>query len=352
MKKSITCILTICIFIGNPLNAQFGKFINKVSKSVANEFTEKPGSKPVDPGPEPKCACEAPLLIFDLGGKLQLMFSEITLSVSDDGALLVKDKISSDYYIVKDGVTQGPLKTGDPRLKGFTENEDDGNDSGNEPSWDNNEYITKKDEKFIINFAGKTYGPYGIIRQFKVSRAKDKFAAEVIENVPISEAEGNKADEAMKNAKTEEERMEIAMQFSQQMAQKIQQGGGAMSTVPKLVTNIPGATYDPMANMGGSLNSRIKYNDILVTTYDKVLDLSNKVLMNLKPDAQNAQTLFVNTANTKYVYYKYGTLTFSDGTVMSELFNPLLVKNEGTVNLTYMYYSPKSNAIMQCKIPF
>lgn len=352
MKKSIILILTICISIGNPLHAQFGKFINKVSKSVANEFTDKPenNSNSGNPGPEPKCACTTPDLIFDLGGKLKLMFSEISLSVRDDGALLVKDRTTNDFYIVKDGVTQGPLKSGDPKLKGFSE--DDANDNDTEPTWDNNEYITKKDGKFIINFAGKSYGPYGVIRQFKVSRTKDKFAAEVIENVPVSEAEGNKADEAMKNAKTEQERMEIAMQFSQQMAKKIQDGGGAMSTVPKMVSNISGITFDPMQNMGASLNSSIKYNEILVTTYDKVMDLNAKVLVNLKPDAQNAQNLFVNTANTKYVYYKYGTLTFSDGNAMSDLFNPQLIKTSTEVSLAYMYYSPKSNSIMQCKISF
>jgi hypothetical protein len=352
MKKSIILLLTICIFIGNPLNAQFGKFINKVSKSVANEFTEKPGSKPGDPGPEPKCACESPALIFDLGGKLQLMFSEITLNVSDDGSLLVKDKVSGDYYLVKDGVTQGPLKAGDPRLKEFREAdvEDNGNDN-DKKTW-NDEYITKTGDKYQIKFNGKSYGPYGVIRQFKVSKSKDKFAAEVIENVPVSETEGAKMDEAIKNAKTEQEKMDLAMQYSQQMAKNIQAGGGAMSTMPKIVSNIPGVTLDLMKYMGGFLNNSSKYNEIIFTAYDKVLDLQNNILINLKQDAIMAENLYINNANTKYAWYKYGTLTFSDGSVMSDLFNPQLSKNEGTVNLTYMYYSPKSNAIMQCKIPF
>jgi hypothetical protein len=100
------------------------------------------------------------------------------------------------------------------------------------------------------------------------------------------------------------------------------------------------------------LNNNIKYDDILFSTYDKVIDLSNKVLLTLKPDASGAKDLFVNTTNTKYAYYNYGTLTFSDGTVMSELFNPHLVKVNGQVYLAYMYYSPKKNAIMQCRIPF
>jgi hypothetical protein len=174
----------------------------------------------------------------------------------------------------------------------------------------------------------------------------------VVENVAITEDEGKKMEEAIKNAKTDQEKMDLSMKYSQQMMQKMQQGGGPMSTMPKLVTNIPGATYDPLKSVGGMLNNNIKYDDILFSTYDKVIDLSNKVLLTLKPIASGAKDLFVNTTNTKYAYYNYGTLTFSDGTVMSELFNPHLVKVNGQVYLAYMYYSPKRNAIMQCRIPF
>jgi hypothetical protein len=159
-------------------------------------------------------------------------------------------------------------------------------------------------------------------------------------------------DDAIKNAKTEQEKRDLAMQYTQQMMKKVQEGGGPMSTMPKLVTNIPGVTYDPLKSVGGTLNNNIKYDDILFKTYDKVIDLSNKVLLNLKPDAQNIEDLFVNTDNTRYAYYKYGTLTFNDGTAMAELFNPHLIKANGQVYIAYMYYSPKKNSILQCKIPF
>ena len=39
------------------------------------------------------------------------------------------------------------------------------------------------------------------------------------------------------------------------------------------VTNIPDVTYDPMKNVGGILNGKIKYDDILVIAYDKIIDL-------------------------------------------------------------------------------
>lgn len=353
MKNPILFLLAIFIFFENPVNTQASRLLNKVTKSVSNSITGKPeaDSNASKQEPEPKCACDQPESILDLGGTLKLMYSEISISVRDDGEILIKDRISGDYYIAKDGASQGPIKAGDTRLAGF-----EGVDAADAPketnAWSNNEYISSSGEKYLIKFNGKNYGPYSQIREFKVAKSKDKFAAVVIENVPVSEAEGKKMDDAIKNAKTEQEKRDLAMQYSQQMMKKMQEGGGPMSTMPKLVTNIPGVTYDPLKSVGGTLNNNIKYDDILFKTYDKVIDLSNKVLLNLKPDAQNIENLFVNTDNTRYAYYKYGTLTFNDGTAMAELFNPHLIKANGQVYIAYMYYSPKKNSILQCKIPF
>jgi hypothetical protein len=254
---------------------------------VANDVAGKPepASKTTKQEPEPKCACEQPELILDLGGTLKLMYSEISLSIKDDGSMLIKDRISDNFYIARDGVTEGPMKAGDPRLAGF-----DGIDIGDANKitkrWSNNEYISTSGEKYLIKFNGKSYGPYGEIREFKVTKSKERFAAIVIENTPVSEADGKKMDQAVKNAKTEQEKREIAMKYSQEMQQKMMQGGGPMSMLPKLVTNIPGVTYDPLKSVGGTLNSNIKYDEILFATHDKVIDLSNKVLLTLSPRLQ------------------------------------------------------------------
>lgn len=351
MKKSILFLLAICIVAGNPLEAQMNRLLNKVAESVTGD-TKKPSenSQSENKDPEPKCACENPELIVDLGGKLKLMYSEISISVREDGAILLKDRISSDFYIVKNGAPEGPFKEGDPKLAGF-ENTTDKEDNNKPASWANNEYITKSGEKYLIRFGGKSFGPYAEISQFKVSKSKDKFAAVVTENVVNSEANMKKMEAAIKNAKTDQERMDLSMKYAQEMAQNMQKAGGMEGTMAKLITNIPGATWDPLRAQG-YLNSNIKFDDILIPSYDKIIDLSNKVLITIKPEAGAAENLFVNTQNTKYVYYNYGALTFGDGTVMSDLFNPHLVKSNGAVNLAYMYYSPKTNSIMQCKIPF
>jgi hypothetical protein len=83
-----------------------------------------------------------------------------------------------------------------------------------------------------------------------------------------------------------------------------------------------------------------------------VNDLSGKTLLKLKLDDASANNLFVNTSNTKYATYNYGTLKISDGTTYTDLFNPHLMKAGAQVYLAYMYYSPKKNSIMQCKIPW
>ena len=353
MKKSILLLLTFCIFFGNPVNAQVGRLVNKVKNSVTNDVVGKPesGTNNAKQEPEPKCACDQPQLILDLGGSLKLMYSEITISFKDDGSMLVKDRISSDFYIIKDGVTQGPIKAGDPKLAGFDDVDD--HDRPKETSlWANNEYISKSGEKFLIKFGGKSYGPYAQINEFHVTKSKEKFAAIVTENVAVTEDEGKKMQEAIDNAKTDQEKMDLSMKYSQMMMQKMQQAGGVTGILPKLVTNIPGVDYEAFKSKGGMLNSNMKYDDILSTSFENIIDLKGKTVLTLKQDAVGARDLFVNAANTKYAVYTYGTLTFSDGTTMSGMFNLHWVKVNGQIYLAYMYYSPKRNAIMQCKMLF
>src|SRR5664279_914026 len=143
MKKSILFLVSFCIFFGNPVNAQVSRLVNKVKNSVTNDVNGKPesGTKNAKQEPEPKCACEQPQLILDLGGNLKLGYSEITISFKDDGSILIKDKLSDNYYISRDGVTQGPIKAGDPRLAGFDVSDNSGDTKAADP-WANNEYIS------------------------------------------------------------------------------------------------------------------------------------------------------------------------------------------------------------------
>jgi hypothetical protein len=348
MKKILLFSVSLFLIISSTANAQFGKLVNKVAKSVTNEITGKPASNKT-PAPEPDCACDDSELILDLGGKLQLDYAELTITVSDEGNILARDINSDDYYIVKNGVTEGPYKTGDPRIFEFST-----------PS-ENNEkdfflkkykaYISNSGEKYVITFGGKTYGPYALINNFVVSKSKDKFAAVVTENVMMTEAQSNKMNEAMKNAKTDQEKMDLTMKYGQEMQQRMLQGGNPTSMMPKLITNIQNATFDP-STKGGNLNSSFKYDDILFYDYKTVKDLQGKTIVTFDQANYGTTNLLINSSNTRYATYNDGVLTFNDKTKLTQLFAPHLVKADGKIWLAYMYYSPKKNAIMQCKIPF
>jgi hypothetical protein len=354
MKKSVLA-LALCLFFAIPTKPQ--GVLSKVKNTVTRELSgnSETGSEKSETkaSAEPSCACSDAILIIDLE-KFKIDYKEISVSMKEDGSILVKDRISRKYYISKNGATEGPFNEGDPRLIGF---EPGGSDYSNESSSDDwtekfPGFISKTAGKYTVEVNGKSYGPYAQINDFAVSRSKTKFAAIVIENVLITEDQGKQMEEAIKNAKTDQERMEIAMKYSQQMQQSMMQGGGAGSLQPKLVSNIPGAISDPMNLMGGALNSNIKYDDILMVTPDKIIDLQGKSILTLDNAEGSFQNLFVNSSNSQYARYNYGTLTFSDKKILSELFNPYLTRSGDKVFLAYMYYSPSKNSVMQCKIPF
>jgi len=347
MKKLVFFSVIISFGIGNILNAQ-GGLLRKVTNSVSNEILAKPEKEILEP--EPACASDQAVLMLDMA-KLQLDYHEVAISVLNDGRILAHAKEKDEYYVVKDGVTAGPYKSGDSRIADFQPaNIDDSNVEGfiakHKP------YISRSGERLIITFGGKKYGPYDKITDFVVTKSKDKFAAFVMENMLMTDDQGEKMEEAMNNAKSDQERMEIGMKYAQMMSEKMQEGGGIESTQVKLVSNIPNTSYDVIKSGGASLNGNIKFDDILLTTGERLIDLHGNTVLNLTSEAYGAKDLFVNSDNTRYVYYKFGKLTFSDNTSLTDLFNPHLVKPDGKVYLSYMYYSPKKNALMQHKIAF
>jgi hypothetical protein len=350
MKKSIVFLLAICLISEFPSNAQ-GGILKKVTNSMVNELLGTQEKTKPKEEPEPSCSCNQAEVILDLGGKFSIDYKELNISVKDDGRILLHDRLTNKYYIVQGSVTQGPFESNDPKVAEF-ESVDEDDKSIDRFILRNKPYLAKSGDKLVINFDGKSYGPYAQITNFTVSKTKEKFAAVVIENMVTTEDQGKKMEAAMKNAKSDQERMDLAMQYGQQMQQKMMQGGGPTSMLPKLVTNIPNSTYDPSQSIGGTLNGNIKYDDILFVAYDKLMDLQGKTLLTVKPEVIAGGQLFVNQANNKYAVYNFGKLAFSDNTSLSDLFNPYLVKTDGKIYLAYMYYSPKKNSIMQCKVQF
>ena len=126
--------------------------------------------------PEPACASDQAIKAMDLGGKLEIDYKEISISILSDGRILAQAHGTDEYYVAKDGVTSGPYKAGDPQIADFVPKEiDDKSEAGFLAKY--KPYITKSGDKYLITFAGKKYGPYARIDNFTVSKSKDKFAA-------------------------------------------------------------------------------------------------------------------------------------------------------------------------------
>jgi len=347
MKKSLIIALIFCISMALPVNAQVGKFLKNVSSSVKGDLLGNKNSS--KPGPEPPCACDPAELIIDLG-KYKMGYTELNISALPDGRVLIQDKMTSSYYIVKNGETEGPIKSDDARVKQFDPVASGGDEKkGIETVY--KDYISKKGDKYNISFGGKTYGPYSLITQFAVNRSKDKFAAIVTENVVVTEAEGDAMDKAIKNAKTEQEKRELSMKYAQEMQNKMMSGGGPASMTPKIISNVSTWSSDFLTIAGGALNAKVKYDDIMLVSQNKVIDLQGKTVFTF-PAGSIPPDFFLSSDNSKSASYSYGTITISDGRKLTELFNPQLMKADGKIFLAYMYYSPKRNAIMECKIPF
>ena len=349
MNKIIT-LAAFLIFITGSTDAQVGRFLRSVKNAVQEEILGTPAKDTQKSAPEPPSACDNAELVFETG-KYKLDYTELNISILDNGSVLLYDKMGKDYYIVKGGVTEGPLKENDARVKEFRSLADQSSEK-RPPEERYSGYVSREGDKYIINFGGKTWGPYARIERFAVSSAGGKFAATVIENVAVTEEEGKKMDEAIKNAKTEQEKMDLAMQYAQQIQQRVISGGGASSVVPKLITNIPGASLDDATVMTGILNNKMKYDEILLISGNTISDLAGKKIMNLDPSISYGNVVFISADNSRYATYNYGTLTISDGKKIAEMFNPQLVKQDGKIFLAYMYYSPKRSAIMQCRVSF
>ena len=352
MKKIFVFSVILCMLSLTTANAQVGNFLRNVKNNIKQDVLGTPDSK--NTKPEPSCACDPAESIVDLG-KYKLDYTELNISVLNDGSVLLKENTSDEYYISRNGSTVGPYKKGDPRISGLQI-------PGNSDNEDNEKdltkiykgYVTKSGDKYLITFNGKNYGPYAIVNQFVVSSAKDKFAALVTENVTITADQAKKMEAAANNAKTDDERMQIALQYSQQMQQNIA-NGGQQSLMPKYISNIPNIKVeDLVAVSGGQLYTTLKYNDILIvsTGQGKIVDLLGNNVATYSYGDCDPGSMYISADNSRYACYKYGVLTFNDKKTLSDLFNPRLVKEGDKIFLAYMYYSPKKNAIMQCKIPF
>jgi hypothetical protein len=353
MKKYVALSMILGLICILPANAQVGKFLKNVSKNVQKDLVGTPKTATsTKTMPEPSCACETSDLIVDIG-KYKIDYTESTISMLNDGSILIGDRTTDNFYISKNGVTDGPYRKDDPRVAKLQSMEE-GPDNHADLTVRYSSYITKKGDKYTIAFGGKTYGPYDVVSNFAVTRSGDKFAASVTPTVAMSEADAKRMEEKADKAKTDEEKMQIAMEYSQMMQKKMMEGGGPNSMMPKVISNGPVGSGDDntLAALSSIFYTNLKYDDILMAVGGRITDLQGKMIFDLTTGGCNIQAMFIKSDNSGYACYETGILTFSDGKKLTDLFNPHLVKLDGKIYLAYLYYSPKHNAIMQCKVPF
>jgi hypothetical protein len=349
MNKSLILSLILCMLSITQSNAQLGRLMNNVKRSVAKELLNNDGNDS-ETAPEPSCAREPADVIFNVG-KYDINYAECYVDVLEDGSVLLNDTPTHNYYISKNGVTEGPYKEDNAKVTRFKQALQ--GDENEDIITKYKDYISGKENKYMITFKGKTYGPYTNIGSFAVTKSGDKFVALVGDNPFLTSDEGAKLEEEMKNAKSDIERTQIAMRISKLMEEQLNSTGNFLgATVPKVISNVPNVTKDSLTILGSEFNSSMKYDDILLVSSNTIMDLSGKTLLTFDSSNCSPESMFVFSDNSKYACYKYGTLTFSDGSTLSELFSPHLVKHDGKVSLAYMYYSPKRKSIMQSEIPF
>jgi len=358
MKKSLLFICMFIVFFAfqNTVHAQLGGVLNKVKNKAIDKVLGKPETTPETNDKnikkDPDCACSDAKQILSLSEGVKIDYKECSFSVTDDGKILFLDKLEGKYYTVKDGIKLGPFDENDPVVKQFDSPEYSNEQNKIEDLMARYKgIIVPSGDKYSIKFNGKTYGPYAIIQSFMHNHSKTKFAAIVIQDVILTESQGKSMEEKMKNAKTDQERMALSMEMSQQVQQKMMNNGGNMDMMPKMVSNIPGAKYD--MSVPGAFSAKVKYDEIVLLGYDRISDLTGKTLKIFDPQKINSSAqLWLSADNSRLATFDMGTLNLSDDKICTEIFSPILTKIEGKIYITYMYFSPENNAIMQCKLPF
>ena len=353
-----TFCFVVSLSLSNNAEAQLGKMLNKLKNKAIDSALGKPDSVATknkgETARDPQSACKDALLILKLEDDFKIDYKEVTFSVLDDGTILIFDFKNEVYFTVKDGVRSGPYQKDSPQVKQFEIKPDD-ESRENDAKYLVNHYkgvIIPSDEKYSIIFNGKTYGPYAMISKFVQNQSKTKFVALVTKDAMMSAKQIEVLNVKEKNAKTEQEKMQLAMEMSELMQQNMSKVKGNMEVSPKYVSNVP--VIKDETGLGYMLSNKTKYDDIIFLGPDKIMDLTGKTIKLIDPTKNQSSNsgFWLSSDNSKIASFDSGTLTLNDGSTLNEVFCPYLTKTDGKVYLSYMYFSPVNKAIMQCKIPF
>jgi hypothetical protein len=356
MKR--TFLLLIIFLLAGALNyssqAQLGGLLNKVKNKVVDRALGKEsGDKTGNQAKEPDCATINDKVVFEFDKGYKMDMTEITVCIQN-GDILLYSKLTNKYFVKKrnSDSPDGPYEADNSEVIRFNCNSTVSSNDKKDFSLIYPEFVSRSGEKYLIQFGGKSYGPYAIILNFVVSDLKTKFVAQVIPDMMFTEKESKELEKESKNADnmTMEQKMALGTKVQQKMMQKAT-SGNPMDFQMRVISNVPNVAD----NLGATVmySSAIKYDEIVCLGAGQIMDLSGKTIFTYDMQKVNPYDgLWLSSDNTHYVTYSYGLLKFSDGKECNQVFSPWLVKEEGKVYLNYLYFSPKHNAIMQISNTF
>lgn len=358
MKKAAV-FMTLTLFLtglGTATHAQLGGLMNKVKskiveKALGIEGEEDQGS-PGAAGKGTSCASESDQVVFEFGKNIKLAANEVTVQIND-GNILLYDKLQGKYYIKKSGggAPEGPYKGDHPAVKNFGALPSGGGWGEEELLAVYPEYISRKGDKYTLSFGGKSYGSFAGIHNFVVNDSRTGFAAMVVHDSYDGDSGMEEIAKKMENAKTDQERMQIAMAHQAIIAEKAQEIS-SLDMMPRLVTNLAGAREE--IPMGGELSSTVKKGEIVWVTPNAVVDMTGRKLFELAnlTSFYDIYNFWISDDNKQYASYDNGLLKFSDGRECSEVFSPFRDVVDGKPVIGFFYFSSAKNAIMSSSHPF
>jgi hypothetical protein len=355
MKR--TFLLSIIFLLAGALNyssqAQLGGLLNKVKNKVVDKALGNDSGKNGSQAKEPDCATGNDMVVFEFDKGFKVDMTEITVCIQN-GDILLFSKLTGKYFVKKKNSDspEGPYEPDNSEVTRFNCNSTVSSNDKKDFSLIYPEFVSRSGEKYLIQFGGKSYGPYAIIMNFVVSDLKSKFVAQVIPDMMFTEKESKELEKENKNADnmTMEQKMAMARKVQEKMMQKAA-SGNAMDFSMKVISNVPNVSE----NLGATVmySSTIKFDEIVCLGAGQIMDLSGKTIFTYDMQKVNPNDgLWLSSDNSRYVTYSYGLLKFSDGKECNQVFSPWLVKEGDKLFLNYLYYSPKHNAIMQISNSF
>ena len=357
MKKLVIFVLATGILLcsGFVASAQLGGLMNKVKNKMVEKVlgVEQEGSQGEGgSGSVSNCASDDDPVVFEFGKGFKVAANEVSIHIRD-GNILLYHKAEGKYYIRRgnSGATEGPFKGDDPAVKGFGSLNAGGTMSEDELLVTYPQYISRSGEALTIRAGGKSYGPYAGIHSFVLNDAATEFAALVVTEVYKEDPGMAELARKMEQAKTDQEKMAIAMANQEKMAAEAMKIAN-MDMTPKLVTNVAGASEE--VPMGAELSSTIKRNMIVWVTLNGITDLAgNKIFDKANLTGYyDMQNFWLSSDNKIFCSYDNGTLKFSDGRECNGIFSPYREVVDGREVISFFYFSPQRNAILKSSHPF